>query len=134
MLFLLTGCSTPHTTTPYDVTRLGDNNLSCAQLFTEVNELQANRNQATADADNARATASGVGSAVTAGTYLLAYIPGASLLLPAVGAATTGAGAIGTPIGDKTMSAANMNARAQYLTTLFNNKGCKVPTASSAGK
>ncbi len=126
--FLIVGCATSQTATTYDVARLGDNSLSCDELLAEINTLQANRGQAATDADKASTTALGVETAGTAALLLAPVTAGLSLL------ATAGAATFATSAGEKTISASQMNERAQHLIKLFNNKDCKVKTASAAGK
>lgn len=123
---LLGGCATSRTATNYDVVRVGDNNLSCDELYKEISALKSGRNQASSDADKKNNAAMGAEAAGDAGLLLAPFTGGLSLL------ATAGSLGLQSSSSNKTMEAAHMNERAQHLTEVFNNKGCKAPETHSA--
>lgn len=115
---LLSACSTNQRV---DTVRMGDNTMTCDALYAEVQQLEALRGKASADAGKNNLLMYGGAAALVLAPFTL----GASLVaVPVLGAAMVGGGMTGAQ--DK-YSAETAHARSQYLTGIFNQKNCKMP-------
>ena len=115
---LLSACSTNQRV---DTVRMGDNTMTCEALYAEVQQLEALRGKASADAGKSNLLMYGGAAALVLAPFTL----GASLVaVPVLGAAMVGGGMTGA---QDQYSAETAHARSQYLTGIFNQKNCKNP-------
>ena len=115
---LLSACSTNQRV---DTVRLGDNTMTCAALYAEIQQLETLRGKASADAGKNNLLMYGGAAALVLAPFTL----GASLVaLPVLGAAVVGGG---LTAGQDQYSAETAHARSQYLTGIFNQKNCQTP-------
>lgn len=132
---VLTGCASTQTAqqkNSYDAVRLGDNNLTCDELYKEVTDLQDGVSKESAAADKAIDKTTTIYTASNAATTAAGYmssVPGIGFITSAIGngAQMLGNSAVEDHVASST-NAQNMHARAQHLTEIFNNKGCKTPS------
>jgi hypothetical protein len=119
---VLSGCAS--TVPKVDTVRLGDNNMTCEQIIAEVQQMEGLRGEAKSESDK-RALATYGGYAAL---LLAPFTGGLSLLAAGAGtAAAVGIGAGAAGAGDSAVAAQHAHARAQHLTQIFNQKGCKLP-------
>lgn len=143
---------------PRNVKKLGDGELSCAQIYAEAQALEKTSQERGAEAEQAQAAmmasqnemmkqASGMGGGVgsSVGSSLLSLIPGGGQIQSfAMQAAADARRAsmqdnmekmmqVQTRLVNAELAREHAQARGEHLTDLFLKKGCKLSEVKSAG-
>lgn len=134
--FLLILCAVPALAQVGSVSKLGDNELTCRQIYDGVKEMEKIVADDKAKAAESQDAAHSTARNASIGWSLLSMLP-IPIPIGAIGAASAAASAANVAVGQSVagdmksavasqMSAAQASARQQYLTSLFNSKGCKL--------